>query len=60
LLLSLTTDRLDPIAFGFAQLEGADLPPDRQSMERIALLEALRQLSATIQAKADGPVILAR
>ena len=57
---SLTADRLDPIAFGYAQLEQEALPPDRLLFERLALVQALRGLTTAPQANMAGPVLLAR
>lgn len=41
LLVSLTADVLDPVAFGFAKLEVAALPPAQITVERAALALAL-------------------
>ena len=43
LLVSLTADRLDPVAFGFAQLEQAAVGPDQLATEKARLLAALPQ-----------------
>jgi membrane protein DedA with SNARE-associated domain/membrane-associated phospholipid phosphatase len=43
LLVSLTADRLDPVAFGYAQLEEASLGPDQLTTEKARLVAALPQ-----------------
>jgi membrane protein DedA with SNARE-associated domain/membrane-associated phospholipid phosphatase len=42
-MVSLTADRLDPVAFGFAQLEQAAVGPDQLASEKAGLLAALPQ-----------------
>lgn len=63
LLLSLTMERLDPVAFGFAQLEQAALP-DQLLAEGTAVQTALRSLgkaqTTRLPTGADGPVLLER
>jgi len=49
LLVSLTADRLDPVAYGFAQLEQAAFGPDQLVGEKAGLVAALPQ--------ADGDAI---
>ena len=43
LLVSLTADRLDPVAFGYAQLEEATLTAEQLATEKAGLLAALPQ-----------------
>ncbi|EEW25071.1 bifunctional DedA family/phosphatase PAP2 family protein [Rhodobacter ferrooxidans] len=43
LMVSLTADRLDPVAFGYAQLEEASIVPDQLATEKAGLAAALPQ-----------------
>lgn len=43
LFVSLTVDRLDPVAFGYAQLEEAALAAEQAATEKTAIVAALRQ-----------------
>lgn len=46
LLVSLTADGLDPVAFGYAQLQALSFGPDRLATEKVALVAALPQAAA--------------
>ena len=46
LMVSLTADRLDPVAFGYAQLEEATVAAEQIAIERAAIVAALRQTGA--------------
>ena len=63
LLMSLTSDRLDPVGFGYSQLEQVP-PPVQPSSGRAALQAALQHLGTPLATKllagADGPAVLAR
>ena len=43
LMVSLTADRLAPVAFGYAQLEEASIVPDQLATEKAGLAAALPQ-----------------
>lgn len=59
LLLSISADRLDPIAFGFSQLEEALRTPEQIVAEQARLATAMR-LPVTGNAKADAPLLIGR
>ena len=46
LMLSLTADRLDPVAFGYAQLEEATVAAEQIATEKAAMVAALRQTNS--------------
>ncbi len=46
LMVSLTADRLDPVAFGYAQLEEATVAAEQIATEKAAIVAALRQTNS--------------
>ncbi len=59
LLVSITADRLDPIALGFSQLEEAALAPDQLSAEKAAVA-ATMLLPFDGAVKTDLPLLIGR
>ena len=60
LLMSLTADRLAPIAFGYFQLKEAPLGQQDMAQAQPGLLDALRPLGPVPQVTVGGAVLLAR
>lgn len=56
LLVSLTTDRLDPVAFRYALLEEASIGPDQLATEKVGLLAALPQAAGDMGRIVDLPL----
>ena len=56
LLVSLTADRLDPVAFGYAQLEAAAFGADRLAAEKAGLVAALHQTAGKPSRIVDLPL----
>ncbi len=60
LMVSLTADRLDPVAFGYAQLEASSLGADQLATEKVGLLAALPQAAGQPGRIVDLPLAAAR
>ena len=59
LLVSLTADRLDPLTFGYAQLEETPLGTDRLATERTGLFAAIARIGGEASGIVELPLVAA-
>ena len=59
LLVSLTADRMDPVAFGYGQLEESSFKPDQLASEKAKLVVALPQAAGDAIRIVDPPLAAA-